>query len=899
MALTLPFIAIQDLTYTAKQLGGDITVTYVNTGTAGSEIVTCTSGSRAISVAIQSGVSTAAQIKTAVEAHSRAASLVTITVTGTAGTAQVSCVRAVLADGTNAVAATKLIGGVLYTAMATGTGGNSVTITYADGAKDCTVISSAITVTFPTATTKASEIVALINATTTAAALVTAFAYNPNSLEVYTSANGGVNLANGAAAIAATAEIQDLTFAADATGAAGNGTTISYTDGATAGAEVVTVVGSALNVQIQSGTSTATQVKTAFDASEAANGAKATGTMTVLDYAAGHLTAAAGSLVVNAYAPLHLTAASKAITFGTPDVLTSATGTVTVTNYATLHKAKAVLAIASITHTAVAYGVAGNSITVEYTNDLAGSGDVAVVEVPTANTILVHMDDTAITGTTGNTIKTAINADPQASALVLSSGTDATVQAVAASAPLAGGQNAATVTVNGIVLTESTEWTAETSNDVTAANIATAITTATATTLCTAVAVTTNVCTIIANAAAAAGNGVTIASSTGTNLAVSAGGVTAGGKAASTITVAGTTFTAVAATPGATEFSTIAELTALIQALATVNASDDASIITVVAATAGTAGNSIAVSKTGAGLTFTGATLTGGYDAATVTVAGHVLTESAEWTASADTATTAESLKDAIHGLTEVNCTRTGSTCAIVAATAGVAGNAIALLVSDATNLTKSGAVLTGGVAASTVTVGTTTLTESTNYTFSADNATSAEALKDAIHALSGVTATRSGAIITIVSDSFGTAGNATALATSNAAVISKSGAFLAGGLAKWDCTVSGTGGTAQKTVNVAAMAGAVGVGPDAYYLDQTTALTSSYASVRWGFRPAQLIIFNDDPSGSNTIIGSWDGVTEHFSIAATKSITVDTPSHIGMWLKYGTGAPAYRVMAI
>jgi hypothetical protein len=423
------------------------------------------------------------------------------------------------------------------------------------------------------------------------------------------------------------------------------------------------------------------------------------------------------------------------------------------------------------------------------------------------------MDDTAVTGTTGNTIKAAVNADPEASLLVLVTGTDATVQAESAAAPLAGG---------------------------------------------------------------------------------------AAAIAASTITVDGHTFTAVASAPGATEFAVVADLTALITALSAVDATDNGSVITVVAHTAGAAGNSIAVSKTGAGLTFTGATLAGGYDAATVTVAGHVLTESAEWTASADTATTAESLKDAIHALTEVNCTRTGSTCNIVAATAGVAGNSIALLVSDATNLTKSGAVLTGGVAASTVTVGATTLTESTNYTFSADNATSAESLKDAIHALSGVTATRSGAIITIVSDSFGTAGNATALATSNVAVISKSGAFLAGGLAKWDCTVSGTGGTAQTTVNTAAMAGAVAVVTGSYFLDQTTALTSSYVAVTWGFQPKQLTITNDEATGVNkVVVGSWDGSNEAFSLLATESVTFTGLGRTGCYLKYGTAAPAYRVSAV
>lgn len=70
---------------------------------------------------------------------------------------------------------------------------------------------------------------------------------------------------------AASLIVQDLTYLADTSGFAGNDISIAYTGGGTAGAEVVTVVGSAISVQIQSGVSTATQVKTAVDASVAAS----------------------------------------------------------------------------------------------------------------------------------------------------------------------------------------------------------------------------------------------------------------------------------------------------------------------------------------------------------------------------------------------------------------------------------------------------------------------------------------------------------------------------------------------------------------------------------------------------------------------------------------------------
>lgn len=68
----------------------------------------------------------------------------------------------------------------------------------------------------------------------------------------------------------ATKTIQDLTYTSVSKGSAGEAVTIAYTTGATAGSEVVTVVGNAISIQIESGVSTATQVKAKFDASASA-----------------------------------------------------------------------------------------------------------------------------------------------------------------------------------------------------------------------------------------------------------------------------------------------------------------------------------------------------------------------------------------------------------------------------------------------------------------------------------------------------------------------------------------------------------------------------------------------------------------------------------------------------
>jgi len=69
----------------------------------------------------------------------------------------------------------------------------------------------------------------------------------------------------------AEAIVQDLTYKAKRyQGISGNEITVAYTTGATAGAEVVTVTGPALSVQIEDSVSTADQVKAAICADAAA-----------------------------------------------------------------------------------------------------------------------------------------------------------------------------------------------------------------------------------------------------------------------------------------------------------------------------------------------------------------------------------------------------------------------------------------------------------------------------------------------------------------------------------------------------------------------------------------------------------------------------------------------------
>jgi len=76
--------------------------------------------------------------------------------------------------------------------------------------------------------------------------------------------------AGSVAAVKASAIIGDLTFAADTAGAEGNEFSVRFITGGTAGSESVHELDGAITIKIQSGVSTATQIKTAFDASDQA-----------------------------------------------------------------------------------------------------------------------------------------------------------------------------------------------------------------------------------------------------------------------------------------------------------------------------------------------------------------------------------------------------------------------------------------------------------------------------------------------------------------------------------------------------------------------------------------------------------------------------------------------------
>lgn len=140
---------------------------------------------------------------------------------------------------TPAVAASRTIQSLVFTAKAAGTAGNAITIAYTTGATAGSevvgVVSSAISVQIQTGVSTATQVKAAIDGDVGAAALVSVAIVSGQGATGQTAPVSATNLQNGAAAVGL------------------------------AGSEVVTVVGNAISVKLQSGTSTATQVKAAID----------------------------------------------------------------------------------------------------------------------------------------------------------------------------------------------------------------------------------------------------------------------------------------------------------------------------------------------------------------------------------------------------------------------------------------------------------------------------------------------------------------------------------------------------------------------------------------------------------------------------------------------------------
>ena len=128
-------IIMQDLTYTAgeaMECGNNVSIGYVSGATAGSEYVTI--AGQAITVHIADGVSTANQVKTAIEANPTSNALVVVTVTGIGTNPQYA----------GALKALKAIQDLTFTADSAGAAGDLINITYIDSSPAISVPLSVI-----------------------------------------------------------------------------------------------------------------------------------------------------------------------------------------------------------------------------------------------------------------------------------------------------------------------------------------------------------------------------------------------------------------------------------------------------------------------------------------------------------------------------------------------------------------------------------------------------------------------------------------------------------------------------------------------------------------------------------------------------------------------------------
>ena len=167
-----------------------------------------------------------------------------------------------------------------------------------------------------------------------------------------------------------------------------------------------------------------------------------------------------------------------------------------------------------------------------------------------------------------------------------------------------------TVTVNGNALLAGTNWTAGVSNNATATSLASAINALAnvgAAAVGPLITITADVIGTTANA-----YGLTTDAVAGITLS---GATMAGGVNGDTVVVNGTTCTCVAASPAANQFSTIAELEVLTEAIANINSTQDGTKVYLTADAPGTGGNAYTLSLGGANagtMSISGATFSGG-----------------------------------------------------------------------------------------------------------------------------------------------------------------------------------------------------------------------------------------------------------------------------------------------
>ena len=256
--------------------------------------------------------------------------------------------------------------------------------------------------------------------------------------------------------------------------------------------------------------------------------------------------------------------------------------------------------------------------------------------------------------------------------------------------------NGSTITVGSDTIAESTDFDSETSNDVTATNIAEAIDalgdySATASG---------DLVSIVVDAEGVAGNAITIeANDFALNGIILSGETFAGGTDAATLTIDGNELVAGTDwTPETDDDTTATNLATAIDLISGYSASATDNVVTVTYDTAGFAGNAKEASITGDGLTISGATFAGGQDNATITLEGTDYVQGTDFTAETDNDTTAGNLATALSAESGFIASATDNIVTIYWETPGVAGNAKTLAIgTNDLGVEISGETLSGG----------------------------------------------------------------------------------------------------------------------------------------------------------------------------------------------------------
>lgn len=109
---------------------------------------------------------------------------------------------------------------------------------------------------------------------------------------------------------------------------------------------------------------------------------------------------------------------------------------------------------------------------------------------------------------------------------------------------------------------------------------------------------------------------------------------------------------------------------------------------------------------------------------------------------------------------------------------------------------------------------------------------------------------------------------------------------------------VVNTPGPVTAPATSSAMTGAAAPNFLGFYSDQTiTPLTTSFQAFQFASVSRFIIIENNDTSGTNNLVYSWDGVNNHGILTPGQSTLLEQTAASIVFLKYQNGAPTYKLM--